>query len=271
MSEKKEQKIIVFLSLTPSDQTLILNGLKIASIFRKTLCLCFNYPRKQKKYHSCYKEKLCQYVASIEKKVQDIQLSSLLISVPFETIAPKLSDNYEAIFAIAPKTGHRKYLSALRESKIPFLFVDEKQKIITDYKKIILPVDLRKRNSDSTLWASHFGRFNNTQIVILAANDKIRENQKQGTRNIRSAQNLFLKFNIQHQIRKGEKNSFGNADEALQLAFSLNADCIIILGSSSITPLDRLVGLPEKKLIRNSGHLPVLIINPRKDSYILCA
>jgi hypothetical protein len=31
-----------------------------------------------------------------------------------------------------------------------------------------------------------------------------------------------------------------------------------------------LIGLPEKKLILKAGNLPVLMINPRKDSCVLC-
>jgi len=56
----------------------------------------------------------------------------------------------------------------------------------------------------------------------------------------------------------------------LELALSSNCDLLIILGSSNITPLDWVVGLPERKIIDNAGAIPVLIVNPRKDNYILC-
>jgi len=34
--------------------------------------------------------------------------------------------------------------------------------------------------------------------------------------------------------------------------------------------LDLLIGLPEKKIVRNAGHLPVMLINPRKDICMMC-
>jgi hypothetical protein len=49
MSENKEQKIVVLLSLTDTDKNLILNGIRIASIFNKELCLCYNHSKKEKK------------------------------------------------------------------------------------------------------------------------------------------------------------------------------------------------------------------------------
>jgi hypothetical protein len=61
-----------------------------------------------------------------------------------------------------------------------------------------------------------------------------------------------------------------NSFEALEFALSENADLLILLGSSVITPLDWLIGLPERKIIRNAGNLPVLLVNPRRDNYILC-
>ncbi len=270
MPGKKEQKIVVFLSLTPSDKNLILHGVKIASIFSKELCLCYNYPQKQKKDKNKFKEKLAIYTHQIKKEIPGLKVSTLLFSECWKNVPAMLADDYEAVLIIAPKSGLKKYAKALAESPNPFLFVEGEHKPTTDYKTMVLPIDLRKENSDSALWASYFGRFNHTQIVVVAANDKNQENKKQVAKNVMLAKKLFQKFNLQHRIFKGDRNSLGIASEATELAMSTKLDFICILGSSAITPLDLIVGLPEKKLIRRSGELPVLAINPRKDNYILC-
>jgi hypothetical protein len=44
----------------------------------------------------------------------------------------------------------------------------------------------------------------------------------------------------------------------------------VILGSSTITLLDIIIGLPEKKIITKAGNLPVLLINSKRDNYLLC-
>ena len=270
MSEKKEQKIIVLLSLFPSDKTLILNGIRIASIFKKELCLCFNHSNRQKNERDRIKKILTEYTNPIKNELPDIKVSTLLINENLKDLPEKLSDDLEGIFLIAGKSDFKKYSKAVTESPIPFLFVDESRETVPDYKRLVLPVDLRKENSDSALWSSYFGRFNDTVIVVVAANDKNKDNKNQVAKNVVLSKKLFQKFKLQHKVFKGQKSSLGVAGEALNLALSSEIDLIVILGSSTITPLDLLVGLPEKKIIRRSEKLPVLIINPRKDNYILC-
>ncbi|NCB07426.1 MAG: hypothetical protein EOM73_04610 [Bacteroidia bacterium] len=270
MTEKKEQKIVVFLSLAPSDKTLILNGIKIASIFRKELCLLYNYPGSKKKFHTGYQSKLMDYTQPIRNEIPGLKVSTLLLSEPVCELPEKLSDELEAIFLIAPSSKFSAYSKAVTRSPVPFLFVNETLEKVPVYNKLVLPVDLRKENEDSVMWSSYFGRFSGAEIVVVAAGDQRKENQEQVTRNVMMAKKLFRKFNIVHKIYKGEHSSLRNGFEALELALHSNADLLVILGSSVITPLDLLVGLPERKIIKKAGKLPVLMINPRKDNYILC-
>ncbi len=105
---------------------------------------------------------------------------------------------------------------------------------------------------------------------MYAANDRSKEGQNNVARNLVFAKRLYKKFKLNHKIFKGTKSSLGNSFEALDLAHSSGSNLLIILGSSTITPLDWLVGLPERKIVKKAGNLPILIVNPRKDNYILC-
>ena len=270
MTQTKQQKIIVLLTLTPADQFLILNGIKIASIFRKELCLLYNYSKKEKKKYDVLKQKLIELSVPVKNEIPSLKVSTLLLSEKIRFLPERLSDDLEAIFLVSLQTDFKKYSDALMESPIPILFINGKSKVIPEYKNLILPIDLRKENSDSALWSSYFGRFNKSEIVAVAASDKGKDEQNQIAKNVILTQKLFQKFNINHKIYKGQKSSLKNAFEALDLAVNSQADLMIILGSSNITPLDFLVGLPERKILKLAGMLPVLIINPRKDNYILC-
>jgi len=94
--------------------------------------------------------------------------------------------------------------------------------------------------------------------------------QRQVSVNLALSKKLFGKFKIEYKFFRGTKSSMQNSFEALELALSSKSDLLVILGSSVITPLDLLIGLPEKKIINRAGNLPVLVINSRKDNYILC-
>ncbi len=270
MEEVKQQKIVVLLSLSETDKNLILNGIRLASIFNKELCLCYNYSKKENHEKNKLKEKLSDYLKPIKNELSNLKISTLLISERLYNLPEKLADDFEAILLISGAGKFKKYATSLSESPVPFIFFDEKENQLSEFKKVILPVDLRRENSDSVLWSSYFGRYNSSAIVVVAASDNGKDAQKQVSVNVGLSRKLFGKFKIEHKIFRGTKSSFQNSFEALDLALSSESDLLIILGSSVITPLDWLIGLPEKKIIKRAGKLPVLVINPQKDNYILC-
>lgn len=270
MAEVKHQKIIVFLSFTEIDKNLILNGIRLATIFKKELCLCYNYSNKQKQKKEELKERLTAYLNPVKNELPGLKISTLLLSENLIYLPEKLADDFEAILMIADAHEFKKYKNSIAESSVPFLFVNGKEESISEFKKLILPIDLRKENQDSMLWGSYFGRFNSSGIIVVAASEKGKEENRQVTINVALCRRLFHKFKVEHNVFRGRKSSFNNSFEALDLALSSKSDLLIILGSSVITPIDLLVGLPEKKIIKKAGNLPVLVINPQKDNYILC-
>ncbi len=269
MTESKAQKVIVLTELKPSDNTLILNGMKIASIFHKELCLVHNYSKRKKKNLSIFKTELQNYIKSITAELPGLKVSSLLLTESWSDLPEVLADDYEAIFIILNAEEFKCYSRVLSETSIPLLFVRPTTEIL-DFNRIVQPVDLRKENGESSLWCSYFGRFNQAEIVVVAANDKGKYAKRELTKNVELTRRLFRKFNIQYKVYKGIKNSLGNSFEALELALASDCNLLVILGSSIITPLDFLIGLPERKIIKRAGNLPVLVINPRRDNYILC-
>lgn len=269
MSEKKEQKIVVIISFTPADKNLILNGIKLASVFRKELCLVYRMNYKNPKQSEIFKQKLVEYTVPLKKEIPTLKTSVLLLKENIRELPDVLADDYETILLIADAGQFKKFSKAVTESPVPFLFIHSESPI-SAFKNIVLPIDLRKENSDSALWSSWFGRFNQSEIIAIAANEKSRDSQKQVARNVTLAKKLYLKFSVDHKMFKGRKSSLQNSFEALEFALSENADLLILLGSSVITPLDWLIGLPERKIIKNAGNLPVLLVNPRRDNYILC-
>lgn len=270
MSENKEQKIIVLISFKPSDKELILNGIKMASIFRKELCLVYNYPKKRKKEKEKFRAELLEYIKPIKNEIPGIQISTLLLSEKKTELPEKLADEFEAILVVVPSSQFSMHSKSLSESAIPFLFVNETRDSVPEYKNLILPMDLRKEASESALWGSYFGRFNTSEIIVVAANDNGKDAQQQVAKNVVLSKKLFQKFEVKHKIFKGVRSSLGNSFEALDLAQKSSCDLLIVLGSSTITPLDLLVGLPERKILKRAGNLPVLMINPRRDNYMLC-
>ncbi|HCE57418.1 MAG TPA: hypothetical protein DER09_06320 [Prolixibacteraceae bacterium] len=270
MAEVKAQKIVVFLQLNEFDKNLILNGIRIATIFKKELCLFYQLKKSEADEKEKIKALLAAYVNPVKNEIPELPVSTLILHDKLHELPDKLADDYEAILLLAGALQFPKYAKALAESPVPFLFVNESIGNISTFKKLVLPVDLRKENSDSALWSSYFGRFNGSGVVVVAASDKNKDEQKQVMLNVALAKKLFGKFKIEHKIFKGAHSSLRNTFEGFELAISSGSDLLVILGSSTITPLDWLIGLPEQKIIKRAGNLPVLVVNPQRDNYILC-
>jgi hypothetical protein len=270
MSVKKEQKIIVLINNIESDKILILHGIKLATAFNKELCLFYNSSKKETTVNKNIGTTLNEYKNVVKNIIPSLRISSLTIQGKFEHLIDNLADNHEAVLVVSGNSTYSKLSKTIQRSPIPFLLIDTNSTTISDYKKIIFPVDLRRETKDAALWASYFARFNKSGINVLVANEINKDNRKGVTKNITSIKQLFVKLKIGIKFFKGKENSFKIQFEALNVALSSNSDLIIILGSSFISIFDLIIGLPEKKIIKKAGILPVLIINPRKDMYILC-
>lgn len=269
MAKTKEQKILVCTELNNNDQVLIKHGIKLAFIFKKELCLVFHDSSGKKAPNTKAKNELVRYAEKVKNEIPQLPVSSLVLAGSKSSLPDTLAENHEGIILIANAENFKKYTSMLSESPIPFLFVHPQSEII-DYNHLVQPLDLRKENSDGSLWCSYFGRFNQAEIVVIAAKDSTKDAQSSVAKNVLLSKKLYQKFAIDHKIYKGTRSSFRNSYEALELAHASDCNLFVMLGSSGITPLDYLVGLPERKIIKRAGKLPVMVINPRRDNYILC-
>lgn len=269
MDQKKDQKIVVVTTLENTDNKLILNGIKIAGIFRKELCLLYRLNKKENKNRPALEKRLQEYLTPLKKEFPHLKTSLLVLEEKLNDLPELLADEHEAIMIVANALSYKKYATAGSRSPIPFLFVSPEAPL-SSFQKIILPIDLRKENSDTALWCSWFGRFAKSEITAVAANEKSRDSQRLVMQNVALTKKLFLKTGVIHKIYKGKKSSFRNSFEAMDLALNTDTDLLVLLGSSVITPLDYLLGLPERKIIDKAQNLPVLLVNPRRDNYILC-
>lgn len=155
-------------------------------------------------------------------------------------------------------------LNACRDLRIPYLlFKNSFENLQTE--KILLPVNFLEEEVEKAQFASAFGRFCNSEIYMLQANDY---GTKAAT-NVARMQELFNKFDLNVQVEKAKGDSFKVDKDAVNKAIELKAGLIIITASRDYGLDDILFGPREQHLIRKSS-IPLLIVNPRADLYALC-
>ena len=202
--DKKEQKIVVLVTFSPADKNLILSGVNLAVAFGKELCIACRLNKKERKNHHLFKQKLIDYTLPLKKELPGLKTPVLLLYTTIRHLPEVLADDHEAIVIIAASNLFRSYSKAVPVSPVPFLFIPSGAPL-SSFRNIVIPVDLRKENSDSLLWCSWFGRFNQSEITLIAASEKRKETQRLVARNVLLAKNLFQKFNVAHKLFRGEK------------------------------------------------------------------
>jgi len=81
---------------------------------------------------------------------------------------------------------------------------------------------------------------------------------------------MLTKYGISHKIYKGSLGSFRIQNEGFEAAGQMQAGLLVLLGSSAFTVLDYLIGLPEEKIVKRSETFGVLVVNPRRETYLVC-
>ena len=262
------QKIVVYTRLNEWDKLLIQNGIRLAISFGKELCL----------FHQVYKaynpdfvdDELKKYRDQIQQDFPNLKVSLLIGSFRKRKMALHLADDHEAILMIAGSSAVNELTTALQESPIPFLFINEQIRTVPDFKKIVFPVDTRRQNRDALKWILYFGKYNQSEIIAIGANDKYPSNRDMVTGHLKALKTMLLKYNILHKIYRGTSNSLHVHFEGFDAAERLDAGMLVLLGSSVITLLDIIIGLPEEKIVKRAVYFAVLVINPKRETYLVC-
>ncbi|MDP4183803.1 MAG: universal stress protein [Bacteroidota bacterium] len=266
MDNLLDQKILVYCGALSGAE--IGHGIVLAKIFRKELCLFSTYRDLNEKEE--VKSRLHQLSIGVIKDNPDVQCSWLFLKGKAEDLMDKLADDYNAILMVVARLYARQLMSALKNSGFPFVFVSGVSDHIPVYKKILMPVDFRKECKEAGLWASYFGRFNYSEVYFVEANEIGNYEENRLKLNLVFLFKLLRQFNIHYKTIKSKSGSWRIQSSALKIASVKKADLFIILGSRNDSFLDQLIGSPEIRILRKSGDLPVLCVNPRRDMYVMC-
>ncbi len=269
MKNISEQKVMVLCDFSESMNGIILHGIFLAGFLEKELCL-FSLTGKGGSNKEELHDRLGEVARIVKKQSVHPVVSTLVLRGRLEEQMERLADKYDSILLVMNKKRLPEKLKALHESVVPFLFVEGKTTDLISYRNVLLPVDYRKEMKDTSLWASYFGRFNKAVVQVVGAREQNIENRIKVRNNFLFILRFLKKLQVRYTIRGSKTDSWRIQFEVLERSVERAGDVIIILGSKYITLVDLLIGLPEKKIIRKAGKLPVLCINPSKDMNILC-
>lgn len=266
MENIAEQKIAVYFDLKSNNEIALSHGIFLAQRFKRELCLLYPVTRKEDRLH--VREMLSTECRRLMELYPDIKFSSLIPTGTFEGIQESIGADWDVVLFVAERKNFRQLVSGLKEANIPFLFVTSNARLQEQYEKLILPVDFRREIKDCGIWASYFSRFLNSEVLLFAAKERGEEKRKIDL-NVMSIGKLFRSLGRSFQVEKNNRSSWFVQKDSTKLEQTTN-QFYIFLGSRYDSFADKLIGTPEKRILKYTNESPVLFVNPRKDMYVMC-
>ena len=171
------------------------------------------------------------------------------------------------LFQLSENAGYNKvkpFLKISRELRIPYIFTKPYFTPV-DLSKILIPVIFLMEDREKAMLGSGLGRFCNSELFLMPAKD-FGTKTKQNTDAIIA---VLEKFKLNYQIVDAKNDSFKVEQEAIRRAEELGAGLIIISASREYG-LDDIIFGPKELNCINEASVPIALINPRADLYVLC-
>lgn len=135
---------------------------------------------------------------------------------------------------------------------------------------VLLTLDSLRESKEKVLWATYFGRFHQSQTLLVTENSNDSYLKQQIEYNVAFTSKIFGNFNLPIKRLSFPKQK-GNIDVlAPVIAKQYHAGIVICQTTKNRNLAHRLFGSAEEKVIVNAEHIPILFLNPRSDLYVLC-
>ena len=163
--EENQQQIIVLIDFTERSNIAIEHGVILSKVLEKELSIvCLSQNNEDEAV-------LIQKMQAIVKAKNIIAYTNV-IKPKFAKTFNELVSEINAVLAIVCCNNNdskndfhpAKLLKIFHKSRIPYIFANKEITDASYYKKIILPIDATKESKEKVLWASYFGRFNESEF-----------------------------------------------------------------------------------------------------------
>jgi hypothetical protein len=265
MAKIDDQRILVWCNSDENLQQTIIDAVYFALKLEKEVCLFAHY--KTEKEKTKLLSRITAFANIVKKDIPQLNVTTLLLTGNLVNLIRDLGEKYNTIMLCFGGNLSYQLLKAFYKSGFPFYFSRKKNQAGGKFKKIIIPIDFRNNTKDATLWGSYFGRFNQSEIVLLKASDKDPELKQKVDSIIAFVKKFYNQFIFNYWVNNSEKNSWAIHLEAVNK--SVDYDLLIFTGSLNVSLADQIIGPFEKRMIKKSL-TPVLLINPQKEMFVLC-
>lgn len=242
-------------------------ALKLSKGYDKPICFLSFLDKKIKATKASIEFVHQSWIAGLEGSCEQAIRSYVLEGrEEFEPFMEKAEVSV-AIYQLSTHTGYNKvmpFLKLSRQLRIPYIFT-KPYFSSADLSKVLVPVTFLVEDREKGPFSSGFGRFFGSELLMMPAKDYGSKAQQ----NTNAICTLLRKYELTHSFVQAQKDSFKVEREAVERAASLGAGLVLISASREYGLDDILFG-PKELACVNEASVPVMLINPRADLYVLC-
>lgn len=267
--EVRDQQIVVITDFTENSRKAFKHAQILAQILEKGL------------YLACFVQEDVndeQAKAALHTFARDTSINTYLIKGTNKNSIGTMIDSISAILIVLTSNTEnpknifhpKRILKILKHSRVPYLFVNGDIKNSDFYNKVILPIDSTRESKEKVLWASYFGRFNNSFIHVVSSYVKDEYLNRQLRNNLKFIRKIFSNFEVNYEIHETNQKENELDFYALTTANIEKAGLIILMMGNHKNLFEIFTGQREISIISNSKGISVLCLNKREDLYIIC-
>lgn len=253
----KNQVILTLNSPSADESNMEAFALYLSTSFKKALIsVAFNSPKTYFPLHHLYP------LPIYTKAYQLLQEQLESIQETHECVMLVFSYNRRSNLQ---KDRLSDILQACRELRIPYIGFPEDGTVFSSIKKIALPIGFLIEEKEKAPWSNVFSEQCGAEIELIQPKDRGTRAEK----NVSFIAKILDSYHKNSVIIKSTKPSAKIEFDAVALTPERSYDILFISGSREYS-LDDIFFRPKELQVLWKSDIPVLIINPRDDIYILC-
>jgi hypothetical protein len=275
--KNKDQFVIAYLPNLDKYQAILSSAISFAKMLNKGLILLHI---SDKAYTDISTEDAELKLQEINNSITEISFHSycaiegnskeILNSIPHllsgVLLVTSVDRNSKTMTADNPKI----LLNNLYTSRIAYFVLPNQEISSISFEKVILTIDNMRESKEKSLWASYFGRFAKSNLIVFYHTYKDQFYRHQLHFNIRFVVKMFDNFQLSYRLHLSQNSKTFVDYQAIDYAKQENINLIICQTTKNKDWTNKIFGLKELKTITNHQDIPVLFVNPREDLFILC-
>jgi len=154
-------------------------------------------------------------------------------------------------------------LKVLKSAKHPVVIIKDVQ-ASTNYKKIVLPIDLTKESRQKTSWAIHLAHKYDSEIHVIMEIEDDEFLKKKVRASLNQVEKMLVKNKVRYVAKILDDQNYPDhfGKDIIQYSEEIDADLIMIMTQKEGGVIDFFVGSFAQQVIDGTKQIPIMAINP---------